>query len=320
MRYRYGFNGKEKDNETYGGGNAVDFGERIYNSRIGRFFSRDPLNYYFPYMSPYAFCENNPINLIDIKGEAPTPPGRILDRSKPHIKYEYYKQVSDGVTSYFRKAHYYNVNFTPKDNQTHGQEIDKEEYRLGQKWRYIDPGPKVKPFVIKDANTGGENNRGKSSTEYETKGATSLDIKLTYNTNDKADEINIEYFNSVTSSWVTLTTTGMIATGAGKGNNQTLRAKVTIPAGAKIRVTVSNEDGANYSIWNYKVEIKVSGITEGTAYNDEWDDNWENDEESTRQLVQQATTPKMRTQKSGVENHHQGSSPAQETDDKENED
>jgi hypothetical protein len=34
--YRYGFNGKENDGETKGEGNSYDFGDRIYDPRIGR--------------------------------------------------------------------------------------------------------------------------------------------------------------------------------------------------------------------------------------------------------------------------------------------
>jgi len=37
--YRFSFNSKEKDDETYGGGYAYDFGARIYDSRLGRWFS-----------------------------------------------------------------------------------------------------------------------------------------------------------------------------------------------------------------------------------------------------------------------------------------
>ena len=48
--YRYGFNGMEKDDEVNGqsGGN-VNFTFRLYNSRIGKFFSKDPLSYSYPY-------------------------------------------------------------------------------------------------------------------------------------------------------------------------------------------------------------------------------------------------------------------------------
>ena len=37
--YRYGFNGKEKDSETYTG--SVAFEARIYDSRLGRFLTKD---------------------------------------------------------------------------------------------------------------------------------------------------------------------------------------------------------------------------------------------------------------------------------------
>ena len=39
--YRYGFNGKENDNEVKGVGNQQDYGARIYDDRIGRFLSTD---------------------------------------------------------------------------------------------------------------------------------------------------------------------------------------------------------------------------------------------------------------------------------------
>jgi len=35
--YRYGFNGKENDNEVKGVGNQVDFGERVYDPRWADF-------------------------------------------------------------------------------------------------------------------------------------------------------------------------------------------------------------------------------------------------------------------------------------------
>ncbi len=41
--YRYGFNGKEKDNEAKGEGNQYDYGFRVYDPRLGRFLSEDPL-------------------------------------------------------------------------------------------------------------------------------------------------------------------------------------------------------------------------------------------------------------------------------------
>jgi RHS repeat-associated protein len=72
--YRFGFNGMEKDDEVKGSGNSLDFGARIYDSRLGRFLSMDPLSYQFAWQSPYVFAANNPNKLIDIYGEAPGDP------------------------------------------------------------------------------------------------------------------------------------------------------------------------------------------------------------------------------------------------------
>jgi RHS repeat-associated protein len=67
-KYRFGFNGKENDNEIQGDGNSYDFGARIFDSRLGRWLSLDPLMAKYPDISPYVFCVNNPIIFIDPDG------------------------------------------------------------------------------------------------------------------------------------------------------------------------------------------------------------------------------------------------------------
>jgi RHS repeat-associated protein len=69
--YRYGFNGKENDNEVKGIGNQQDYGERIYDTRLARFLSVDPLTKEYPYYSPYHFAGNTPIQAIDRDGLEP---------------------------------------------------------------------------------------------------------------------------------------------------------------------------------------------------------------------------------------------------------
>lgn len=66
--YRYGFNGQEKDNEIKGAGNSYDYGFRVYDARLGRFLSVDPLFREFPWYSPYQFAGNKPIVAIDLDG------------------------------------------------------------------------------------------------------------------------------------------------------------------------------------------------------------------------------------------------------------
>lgn len=67
--YRFAFNGKEQDNEVSGRGNSYDFGARIYDSRLGRFLSRDPWEYKYTWQTPYAYYKNSPIAQIDYKGK-----------------------------------------------------------------------------------------------------------------------------------------------------------------------------------------------------------------------------------------------------------
>jgi RHS repeat-associated protein len=68
---RYGFNGMEKDDELEGSGNSYTTEFRQYDPRIGRWLSIDPLMNKYPGWSPYSFCFNNPIRLVDPSGADP---------------------------------------------------------------------------------------------------------------------------------------------------------------------------------------------------------------------------------------------------------
>jgi RHS repeat-associated protein len=67
-RYRYGFQGQEKDDEIKGNGNSVNYKYRMHDPRIGRFFAVDPLAAKYPYNSTYAFSENRVIDGIELEG------------------------------------------------------------------------------------------------------------------------------------------------------------------------------------------------------------------------------------------------------------
>ena len=53
-KYRYGFNGMEKDDNLKGTGNSYDFGARIYDSRLGRWLAVDPSHDMYPDISTCA--------------------------------------------------------------------------------------------------------------------------------------------------------------------------------------------------------------------------------------------------------------------------
>lgn len=68
-KYRFGFNGMEKDDEVKGSGNSLDFGARIYDPRLGRWFSVDPMQRKYPDFAPYHFCLDNSILFVDPDGK-----------------------------------------------------------------------------------------------------------------------------------------------------------------------------------------------------------------------------------------------------------
>ncbi|MDR0970902.1 MAG: RHS repeat-associated core domain-containing protein [Bacteroidales bacterium] len=57
----YKFNGKEKDEET----DYNYYGARYYDSENISWLSVDPLSDKYPSLSPYVYCANNPVNLVD---------------------------------------------------------------------------------------------------------------------------------------------------------------------------------------------------------------------------------------------------------------
>ena len=64
--YRYGFNGKEKEDEIANTDGAdLDFGARIYDARLGRWLSTDPNESIMKGLTPYRFGFNTPLRFSD---------------------------------------------------------------------------------------------------------------------------------------------------------------------------------------------------------------------------------------------------------------
>lgn len=64
--YRYKFNGKEVDKDIQGA--DYDYGFRIYDPRIGKFLSIDPMTISFASWTPYSFAMNRVIDGVDLDG------------------------------------------------------------------------------------------------------------------------------------------------------------------------------------------------------------------------------------------------------------
>ena len=61
----YTFSAKEKDSET----GLSYFGSRHYSSDLSVWLSVDPMSDKYPSLSPYTYCADNPVKLVDPNGE-----------------------------------------------------------------------------------------------------------------------------------------------------------------------------------------------------------------------------------------------------------
>jgi RHS repeat-associated protein len=111
--YLYGFNGKEEDDEVKGAGNSLDFGARIYDARLGRWLSRDPLEKKYSDWSPYNSGLNSPILWVDIDGRDVVPKAQITydGTSNPTYANELGSTFVDVNTSavYNKKTNSYDI-------------------------------------------------------------------------------------------------------------------------------------------------------------------------------------------------------------------
>jgi RHS repeat-associated protein len=148
--YRYGFNGKEKDDEGMGGGGQTyDYGFRIYNPGLAKFLSVEPLSASYPWYTPYQFAGNKPIACIDIEGleelwvvARSFIPAPKLSNPDPLSSTVYPYYLGDDRTSYrsdagksFRTEQYVFLNF---NNQTTAKnQFASPSTAVGSDDRYI---------------------------------------------------------------------------------------------------------------------------------------------------------------------------------------
>jgi RHS repeat-associated protein len=73
MENRMKYNSKELQQQEFGDGTGLewyDYGARMYDHQIGRFFTQDRFTEKYPALNPYQYGANNPIKNIDLNGDS----------------------------------------------------------------------------------------------------------------------------------------------------------------------------------------------------------------------------------------------------------
>jgi RHS repeat-associated protein len=83
------------DQEVAGERNSYDFGARMYDPRVGRFFSVDPMARLDVGVSRYSYAGNSPILFVDLGGLFKFPTGSDYEKKYPRLT----NYIKDGIQS-----------------------------------------------------------------------------------------------------------------------------------------------------------------------------------------------------------------------------
>ena len=136
---RDGYTGKEDQSLDFSTG-YTDFGARQYSTTLRRWMTPDPLSEKYYGISPYAFCNNNPVNLVDPDGKKLYFADRVSDVFKQKFAATIQFMNSKGTSGDLAELHesdvVYYIAEIPLENMSLGE--NKSVFNYKENYIYWD--------------------------------------------------------------------------------------------------------------------------------------------------------------------------------------
>lgn len=117
---KYKYNGKELQSGEFSDGSGLetyDFGHRMQDPQLGKFWQIDRFASKFSYQSPYAYAGNNPIKNIDVNGDSAWVQYKDANGVTQTVNNKSVNNPGDAVAAYGKGAKWLGMAATMGSNQ-----------------------------------------------------------------------------------------------------------------------------------------------------------------------------------------------------------
>ena len=121
LNWTYTFSAKERDSET----GLSYFGSRYYSSDLSVWLSVDPMSDKYPSLSPYVYCADNPVRVVDPNGEdyvVVVEGNTITIKDMYFVTIDTQKGVDEAIRNFKEQAP--NLSYTSQDGKTYSVKFD----------------------------------------------------------------------------------------------------------------------------------------------------------------------------------------------------